>query len=131
MAKKLIFVLIVLLAVFAGAVSVAAHHGNAGYDYTKTIVVKGTVTEWVWSNPHCLLKFDAKDEKGNLQHWVTEASSPVDMLHAGWSKNTFKPGDIITVDVMPNKDDNTPVGRIRKVTLTDGTVLQATTRTVI
>jgi hypothetical protein len=129
--KKLTSVLFVLVGVFMGEISAAAHHGNAGYDYTKTIVIKGTVTEWVWSNPHCLLKFDAKDEKGNLQHWVTEGSSPVDMLHIGWGKNTFKAGDAITVDVMPNKDDNTPVGRIRKVTLSDGTVLQATTRTVI
>lgn len=123
-----------VLSVLAGLVIVSvpvfAHHGNAGYDYTKTLTVKGTVTEWVWSNPHCLLKFDAKDEKGNVQHWITEASSPVDMLHAGWSKNTFKPGDEITVDVMPSKDDTT-VGRIRKVTLSDGTILPATTRNVI
>jgi hypothetical protein len=122
---------LVLVGICANSIPALGHHGNAGYDYTKTIVIKGTVTEWVWSNPHCLLKFDAKDEKGNMQHWVTEGSSPVDMLHIGWSKNTFKPGDAITVDVMPNKDDNTPVGRIRKVTLSDGTVLQATTRNVI
>lgn len=124
------WILSVLVGLFTVSVPVLAHHGNAGYDYTKTITVKGTVTEWVWSNPHCLLKFDVKDEKGNVQHWITEASSPVDMLHAGWSKNTFKPGDEITIDVMPNKED-TPVGRIRKVTLSDGTVLPATTRNVI
>lgn len=130
MRNQLTSVLLVLAGLFTVAIPAFAHHGNAGYDFTKTITIKGTVTEWVWSNPHCLLKFDVKDEKGNLQHWVTEASSPVDMLHAGWSKNTFKLGDEITIEVMPNKED-TPVGRIRKVTLSDGTVLAATTRNVI
>ena len=130
MRNKRMWILSVLLGLFTVSLPAFAHHGNAGYDYTKTITVKGTVTEWVWSNPHCLLKFDVKDEKGNVQHWITEASSPVDMLHAGWSKNTFKPGDEITIDVMPNKED-TPVGRIRKVTLSDGTILPATTRNVI
>jgi hypothetical protein len=123
-------ILLVLFSLFAVSAPANAHHGNAGYDYTKTIVLKGTVTEWVWSNPHCLLKFDAKNEKGELQHWITETSSPVDMLHIGWTKSTFKPGDVVTIDVMPNKYD-TPVGRIRKVTLGDGTVLQATTRNTI
>jgi uncharacterized protein DUF6152 len=128
--NKPISILLVLFSLFAVSAPVIAHHGNAGYDYTKTIVLKGTVTEWVWSNPHCLLKFDAKNEKGEVQHWITETSSPVDMLHIGWTKNTFKPGDEVTIDVMPNKYD-TPVGRIRKVTLADGTVLQATTRNTI
>src|SRR5579871_169366 len=97
-------VLFFLVGLFMVAVPSFAHHGNAGYDYAKTITLKGTVTEWVWSNPHCLLKFDVKDEKGVVQHWITEASSPVDMLHAGWAKSTFKPGDDITIDVMPNKE---------------------------
>ena len=104
-----------------------AHHGNAAYDYAATKTVKGTVTEWVWSNPHCLLKVDSKDEKGNMTHWVFETSSPVDMLHAGWSATVVKPGDEVTVDIMPTKN-GTPVGRIRKVALADGTVLVATSR---
>jgi hypothetical protein len=119
-----------LVGLFAVSAPVFAHHGNASYDYTKTITLKGTVTQWLWSNPHCLLKFDAKDEKGDLQHWVTEASSPVDMLRIGWSSNIVKAGDEITIDVMPSKS-GVPVGRIRQVTLSDGTVLKATTRYAI
>ena len=99
-----------------------AHHGSAGYEYDKTITVKGTVTAWIWSNPHCFLKFDAKNEKGKLEHWVVEAGSQPDMLHVGWSSTTFKPGDEVTVDVMPTKN-GVHVGKIRRVVLANGTVL--------
>jgi hypothetical protein len=120
-------ILLLLVGLFAVSAPVFAHHGNASYDYAKTITLKGTVTQWLWSNPHCLLKFDVKDDKGDVQHWVTEASSPVDMLRIGWRSNVVKPGDEITIDVMPSKS-SIPVGRIRQVTLSDGTVLKATTR---
>lgn len=125
--KLALFLLVCLSTV---AVSVFAHHGNASYDFEKTITLKGTVTSWLWSNPHCLLRFDVKAEKGDVQHWVTETSSPVDMLHIGWSNTVFKPGDEITIDVMPSKN-GTPVGRIRQVTLSDGTILKAITRTIL
>jgi hypothetical protein len=120
-------ILFLLVGLFANSAPVFGHHGNASYDFTKTITLKGTVTQWLWSNPHCLLKFDAKDDKGDVQHWVTEASSPVDMLRIGWSSNVVKAGDEITIDVMPSKS-GVPVGRIRQVTLNDGTILKATTR---
>ena len=80
------------------------------------------MTDWVWSNPHCLLKLDSKDEKGTVTHWVFEASSPVDLLHAGWTATDLKPGDEVTVDIMPVKS-GAPVGRIRKIVLVDGRVL--------
>jgi uncharacterized protein DUF6152 len=128
--KFRITILCVLVGLFAASVPVLAHHGNASYDYEKTVTLKGTVTQWLWSNPHCLLKFDVKDDKGNMEHWVTEASSPVDMLRIGWSSNALKAGDEITIDLMPSKN-GVPVGRIRQVTLSDGSVLKATTRNTI
>ena len=125
--KMRVTILLLLVGFCAISAPVFAHHGNASYDYTKTITLKGTVTQWLWSNPHCLLRFDAKDDKGDVQHWVTEASSPVDMLRIAWTSNVVKAGDEITIDVMPSKS-GVPVGRIRQVTLSDGTVLKATTR---
>lgn len=118
-----------LLTVFGllGSFPVFAHHGNAAYDYAATKTVKGIVTEWVWSNPHCLLKVDSKDDKGSVTHWVFETSSPVDMLRVGWTATVVKTGDEVSVDIMPTKN-GTPVGRIRKVVLPDGTVLTATNR---
>lgn len=88
-----------------------AHHGNAAYDVSKTITVKGIVTEWFWANPHCLLKFDAKDEKGEVQHWVVEANNVPSMSKVGWTKGSFKPGDEVSITMTPAKNGS-PVGRI-------------------
>lgn len=130
MRNKLALGFIVVAVLLMLSVPLFAHHGNAGYDYTKTITVKGTVTAWIWSNPHCFLKFDAKDENGDVAHWVVEASNPPDMLHAGWTANTFKPGDEVTVDIMPTRN-GTHVGRIRRVTMADGKVLGGGGRNVL
>lgn len=123
MRNKLLSVSLVMSGLF-GSVPLLAHHGNAAYDYTATKTLKGTVTEWIWANPHCFLKLDTKDDESNTTHWVLEASNPVDMLHAGWTATTFKPGDEVTVDIMPTKNRAT-VGRIRRVVLPDGKVLAA------
>ena len=122
--------LLVLVGLFIVAVPAFGHHGNASYDYEKTLTLKGTVTSWLWSNPHCLVKFDVKGEKSDVQHWVAETNSPVDMRHIGWSDSVLKPGDQITIDVMPSKN-GAPVGRIRQIKLGDGTILKATYRNAL
>ncbi|PYU21261.1 MAG: hypothetical protein DMG30_18065 [Acidobacteria bacterium] len=101
------------------SVPLFAHHGNAAFDVGKRVTVKGTVTDWVWANPHCWLKFDVKDDKGNVAHWVAETNNAPDMIERGWSKNTFKPGDEVTVTVEPVKSGN-PVGRVVAVVLPNG-----------
>jgi hypothetical protein len=121
MRKKL---LIVFLGLSAIASPLFAHHGSAAYDTTKRLTMKVTVTEWFWANPHCFLKFDAKDEKGNVLHWVAEASNPPDLVQLGWNKNTLKPGDEVTVLVIPAKNGQ-PIGRVQQVTLPDGRVLSS------
>ena len=81
-----------------------AHHGTSvSYDMKRTITLKGTVTEFVWANPHCQLYFDVKDDKGNVAHWGGEFMSPNRMAKAGWSKNILKPGDQITITLFPSK----------------------------
>ena len=116
--------LAISLGLFTISISVFAHHGAAAYDTTKKITVKGTVTEWFWANPHCFLRFDAKDEKGNVVHWATEASNPSDMVNLGWSKQSFKPGDEITVTFIPVKNGQ-PIGRLQQVVLDNGQILNA------
>jgi hypothetical protein len=117
-----------LLTIFVGVLTLSApsfaHHGNAAYDTTKKITVKATVTEWVWSNPHCFLKFDAKDDKGNTVHWLAETSNPSDMVKLGWGKDTFKPGDEATITFLPVKNGN-PIGRVQQVVLANGQTLSA------
>lgn len=83
-----------------------AHHGGASYDTSKTVTVKGTVTEYVWSNPHVFVKLDGKDDSGNTVHWIVEGQNPVSMMAIGWTKNTFKTGDEVEIDAMPAKNGN-------------------------
>ena len=83
MARKL--GIVTLMVGFAFAVPLFAHHGAASFDSGKTVTVKGTVTEYVWSNPHVLVKVDAKDDTGTVQHWVLEAWNPVTQAGRGWS----------------------------------------------
>jgi hypothetical protein len=104
------------------SVPLFAHHGNAAFDVGKRVTVKGTVTDWVWANPHCWLKFDVKDAKGDLVHWVAETNNAPDMIERGWSKNSFKPGDEVTVTLEPVKSGN-PVGRVVGVVLANGQAL--------
>jgi len=89
-----------------------AHHGNASYDTEKTVTVTGSVTEYVWANPHVFLKVDAKDDSGNTLHWVIEAQNIVAQSELGWTNTMFKPGDQVVIDVTPTKNGR-PIGRFR------------------
>ena len=100
----------------------AAHHGAATFDTGKELTMDGSVTEWVWSNPHCFLKFDVTEKDGTVKHWTVETSNPPDMVNRGWTRRSFKPGDKVKVVVEPVKSGN-PVGRLLTVTLADGKVL--------
>ena len=81
-----------------------AHHGTGvAYDMQKMVTVKGVVTEWIWANPHCGLLLDATDENGNVVHWGVEMGNPHQESGAGFSKDTFKPGDKVTVSGRPAK----------------------------
>ncbi len=114
------FVLATLFSI--GSSSLFAHHGNAAFDAGKKVTLKGTVTEWVWANPHCWLKFDVKDDKGTVVHWVAETNNAPDMIERGWSMHSFKTGDEVTVTVEPVKNGN-PVGRVLSVVLPNGQTL--------
>jgi len=103
---------IVTLGVLTVSVPVVGHHGNASLDNERTVTVNGIVTEYLWSNPHVFLKVDAKDASGEVRHWLIEAQNPVAQSNAGWSRATFKPGDEVTIDVTPTKND-LPIGRFR------------------
>jgi uncharacterized protein DUF6152 len=80
-----------------------AHHGAANYDMAKSVTVKGTVTEFVFANPHTLIYIEAKDESGTIQKWQGELTSPNRLARAGWTKSTLKVGDQITLVGAPSK----------------------------
>jgi len=101
------------------AIPACAHHGVAAYDMANKITLKGTVASFDWSNPHSQIHLDVTDDKGNVVHWDFETQSPSVLVHAGWTKNSLKPGDQVTIIATPAKD-GAPVGLLSKVVLADG-----------
>ena len=95
-----------------------AHHTWA-VDRTQAITVKGTVTEFDWSNPHVQILLDAKDDNGKLEKWTAGGPSTARMAGSGWSKNTLKPGDVITA-VGHRATDGSNLLRVQKVVLSNG-----------
>jgi hypothetical protein len=103
-------------------VPVSAHHGGAAFDNGKTVVLKGTVVEWIYSNPHCLLKLDVKGADGQVVQWIAEGQAPNVIFPAGYRKDSFKPGDQVAITVEPVKN-NQPMGRILQSVLANGKAL--------
>jgi hypothetical protein len=96
-----------------------AHHGNAAYDADNPITIKGTVTEFSWTNPHVQIYLDVKSDKGDVAHWSVETYSPGKLVRAGWSKESLKAGDVVSINLIPAKS-GAPVGFLHKVVLPDG-----------
>ena len=120
--KQILTALVATVGIVSGGGPLLAHHGAATFDTGKEVVLEGTVAEWVWSNPHCFLKFEVKEKDGRVRTWVTETSNPPDMVNRGWSRRSFKAGDAVKATVEPVKSGN-PVGRLLEVTFADGRVL--------
>ena len=121
---------LVMMIVLAGIAAIDrpsfAHHGAAAFDMTKPVVLKGaTVTEFLWINPHPLIKADFKDEKGEIQHWTMEMGSTVSAQLLGWTRTSLTYGDVVTLYVWQAKT-KVPVGRFNKVEFSDGTTMRDT-----
>ena len=101
------------------ALPLPAHHGDAAYDMGKTVTIKGTITQWIWANPHVILQLDVTDDRGQVVHWSSETENPSSMIHEGWTRQSLKPGDQITITVNQVKNGK-PIGRIAEIVLPDG-----------
>jgi Family of unknown function (DUF6152) len=98
---------------------VFAHHGNAAFELDKVETLQATITQFAWGNPHSIIFFDAKNDKGEVQHWSCESVQPALLHRAGWTRESLKPGDKVTIQLHPGKSGN-PVGYLVKVILADG-----------
>lgn len=110
---------IVAAGMCGGSVPAFAHHGTAEYDNTKTISQQGTVTALQYLNPHALILFNVKDDKGQSTEWTAELQSPNLLSRRGWSRSTLKPGDQIIVTGRPVKNGAKAMAA-QKVVFTDG-----------
>jgi hypothetical protein len=115
--------LAVALLTLAIAGATFAHHGAAAYDTAKSVTVKGTVTDFQFTNPHVLIFIDSKEEGGNVQKWQGELTSPNHLARAGWTKSTIKVGDQITLTGNP-ATSGAPNLWLRKVLSPSGTEIK-------
>jgi hypothetical protein len=120
---RIIALALAAAALLLGPSAVLAHHGAATFDTVGEITLKGTVTEWVWSNPHSILRIDVKGEDGTVKNWSVATANVADLSKRGWTRKTLNPGDVVTVLIQPAKS-GAPVGMIRNVVLADGRKLQ-------
>ena len=125
MKSRLLLSLNLLASLTALTVSTPAHHGTrAAYivDPTKELSMTGTVTRFRWGNPHVYVMYDVTDAKGNIVHWGAETRPPFVMAKHGWSRDTMKPGDQITITIFPAKAGG-PYGLMSKVFINGKLVL--------
>jgi hypothetical protein len=102
------------------ALPAAAHHSFAMFDQTRTVVLKGVVTEMQWTNPHAFLHVRVGDSDATI--WQVELNSPNNLRRQGWKSNSIKAGERVTVTINPLRD-GTHGGLFVSVTLPDGSVL--------
>ena len=118
MKSKALCLLAVAFCVFVVSVPMFAHHGTAAYDLSKTYTVKGKVSKFNFINPHVQVFFDVTDEKGSVAPWQAELTSPNHLIRTGWTKDTLKPGDEVTIIGYRTKDGTNSIW-IGKILLRD------------
>jgi hypothetical protein len=123
MKKTIAGVLGVAFAFLLACGQASAHHGSSNYDLSKSVSVKGTVTEFAFINPHSAIYLEAKDDKGNAEKWLVEADSPNNLARAGWTRDSIKPGDLVTI-VGNRLKDGSKVMRLQKVIFSGGRELK-------
>lgn len=97
-----------------------AHHSFAAeYDAAKPVTLTGSVTKVEWMNPHARFYIDVKDDQGKVTNWEFELGSPNGLMRAGWTRNSLKQGDTVTVSGSLAKDGSN-LANARSVTLGDG-----------
>jgi len=124
-----------LLVLLSTAGVLFAHHGNTAYDETARVRIQGTVTEFIWTNPHSQIYLDVKDGSGKVVNWGVETNSPGILTRAGWTRRSLKVGDQVSIILCPAKNGQ-PVAYAgsgdpgTKVIFADGRELDFTDKTV-
>jgi hypothetical protein len=118
MNHRMFFPLAVAAVLISG--TALAHHGRGLiYDAKKETTVKGTVTDFLWRNPHVEIGLEAADPKATPRQWLFEASSTGVLSQRGWTKRSLKPGDVVTVTFHPPVK-GASTGDLIKVVFADG-----------
>jgi len=105
----------------ATASPISAHHAWQ-VDRSRLVTLKGAVTSFAFSNPHVQIYFDVKDANGNIENWSAGGASPNRLSRSGWTRDTLKPGDDITVSGYRSRNGSN-VLRFDSVALADGAAI--------
>ena len=111
-----------MLALVFATAAAWAHHSFTMFDSTKMVTLSGTIKEFQWTNPHTFTWIDVPNQSGGVDTWAIEGMSPNYLGRRGWTKNTLKPGDKVSVVILPLKDGSKG-GTFLRCTLADGTVM--------
>jgi hypothetical protein len=117
----------VALVMMLSCVEAVAHHSFAMFDQSKQVVLKGTIREFQWTNPHAWIHIAVPDPAGVATVWQVELNSPNNLKRQGWKATSLKVGDAVTLVLNPLKDGSKG-GLFLSVTLPDGSVLGDPTR---
>ncbi len=85
--------------------SADAHHGWTEFDEKAELTVEGTVTDFHYVNPHCVVEFEAKDETGHVRKWQGEFSNPGVLSRRGWNAASLEAGDKLTITGHPARNN--------------------------
>jgi len=121
-ARRAAAALLVLSACVVLPPPAVSHHSNVAYEVNKVVTITGVVREFQWVNPHTWVHVVVDDGKGGKVEWACEGRAPGVLLRAGWTRNSLKAGETVTIDMSPAKD-GTRSSIIARVTKADGTIL--------
>ena len=122
--KQLVAIALIAAGLALGSAQwAAAHHSHAMFDTSREVTITGTVTNFVYRNPHVFLYVDVKGDNGEVKEWAVEMSNISNIERRGIYRSTFKTGDSVTVKVNPLRDGRAG-GNYTSVTTADGKTLE-------
>jgi DNA/RNA endonuclease YhcR with UshA esterase domain len=113
--KRTLIVLAIAIALVTGGRAYAHHSFAATYFVDQEITVEGTLTQFMFRNPHSFVKVDVKDDKGQIQTWAVEWGGGAQLTQAHVTRDTLKPGDHVIVTGNPGRDPAEHRIRLHKI----------------
>ena len=113
-------ILLTVIGLMFSAIPIFAHHSFAAqYDRSKPNTITGPVTKIEWINPHARFFVDVKDESGKIVSWEVELGPPASLMRRGWTRNSLRVGETVTVNGFLAKDGSN-LTNAQTVTMSDG-----------